>query len=178
MARIKEIYESKIRFSLKEELGIKNINAVPKITKVVVNMGVGKAIADSKKLEEAENALSIITGQMPVRTKARKSIASFKVRTGMPIGVMVTLRGERMYEFIDRLINVALPRVRDFRGISKEAFDQEGNYSLGIREHTVFPELIGKDVVPIGLQVNISTTAKNKQEAQALLKALGFPFKD
>jgi len=177
MTRLGELYEKEIRQKLGEELSIKNINAVPRISKIIVNAGVGRAVADSKRLEEAEAALEAITGQKTVRTKAKKSIAGFKLRTGMPVGAMVTLRGARMYEFLDRLVNVALPRVRDFRGISRNAFDSKGNYSLGIKEHTVFPELIGQDVAAISLQININTNAKSKEDALALLMALGFPFK-
>lgn len=177
MSRFKDNYDKEIKGKLSQDLGIKNICAVPKIKKVVINAGVGRAVADSKKLEEAEEVIEAITGQKAVRTKARKSIAGFKVRAGMPLGVMTTLRGERMYEFIDRLVNAALPRVRDFRGISFDAFDRKGNYSLGIREHTVFPELIGKDVQPISLQINIETTSSNDEGARALLSAFGFPFK-
>jgi large subunit ribosomal protein L5 len=178
MSRLKELYQSKIKKELAESLGIKNPMAVPSISKIVINAGVGKAVLDAKKLEEAEEALTAITGQKPVRTIAKKSIAGFKLREGMAIGVMVTLRGERMYEFIDKLVNVALPRVRDFRGINASAFDGLGNYSLGIKEHNVFPELIGKDVNAVSIQVNIQTTAKNNEEAKALLMAFGFPFKN
>lgn len=177
MSRFYDLYNNKIKQALKEELGIKNPMAVPKITKITVNAGVGRAIVDGKRLEEVEVALTSITGQHAVRTKARKSIAGFKLREGMPIGAMVSLRGERMYEFLDRMVNVALPRIRDFRGIKGEAFDGNGNYSLGIKEHTVFPELTGKDVAPIPLQVNVQTTANTDEDAKALLAAFGFPFK-
>jgi large subunit ribosomal protein L5 len=176
MARLKDLYQNTIKTELEKSLGITNVMAVPRIEKVVVNAGVGRAVADSKKLEEAEEALTTITGQAPIKNKAKKSIAGFKLREGMPVGVSVTLRGERMYEFIDRLVNTALPRVRDFRGINPKAFDGQGNYSLGIKEHTVFPELIGKDVTAITLQVNVQTTAKNDEEGRELLKAFGFPF--
>lgn len=177
MARLKDLYLSKIKPELEKSLGVNNVMAVPKITKIVVNAGVGRAVQDTKRIEEAEEALTTITGQQPVRTKAKKSIAGFKLREGMPVGVSVTLRGERMYEFIDRLVNTALPRVRDFRGINPDAFDGKGNYSLGIKEHTVFPELIGKDVVAIPFQVNIQTTAKTDEEGRELLKSFGFPFR-
>lgn len=177
MAKIKDLYEKNIKPQLSNELGIKNPMAVPRISKVVLNAGVGRAVLDSKNIETAAEALAAISGQAPVKRAAKKSIAGFKLREGMAVGVSTTLRGEKMYEFIDRLINVALPRVRDFRGIKNEAFDGLGNYSLGIREHTVFPELIGKDVPAISLQVNIETTAKTEEEAKALLSALGFPFK-
>lgn len=176
MARLKDLYDKKIRKELSESFGIKNLMAVPRVVKVVVNAGVGRAVADSKNIETAKDALLAITGQMPAQKTAKKSIAGFKLRAGVPIGIAVTLRGDKMYEFIDRLVNVALPRVRDFRGIKEEAFDGRGNYSLGIREHTVFPELTGKDVAPISLQVNIETTAKNNKDAKALLSAFGFPF--
>lgn len=178
MSRLSDLYKNKIQSELASSLEIKNIMAVPKINKVIVNAGVGRGVLDAKKIEEAEEALAVVTGQKPVRTKAKKSIAGFKLRTGMPIGVMVTLRGERMYEFIDRLINTALPRVRDFRGIKEEAFDGKGNYSLGIKEHTVFPELIGKDITSISLQVNIETSSRKDEEAKALLSAFGFPFRN
>jgi large subunit ribosomal protein L5 len=177
MARLKDLYLNKIQKEMGTHVGRTNILSIPKIKKVVVNAGVGRAVADSKNIEAAEKALTEITGQMPVRTKAKKSIAGFKLREGMPIGVMVTLRGERMYEFLDRLVNVALPRVRDFRGISADAFDGRGNYSLGFKEHTVFPELIGIDVPAIPLQINIETSADNNDEARELLKQFGFPFK-
>lgn len=177
MARLKDLYNKDIQKQLGEKIGRTNALSIPKITKVVVNSGVGRAALDAKKIDEVEEALAAITGQTPVRTKARKSIAGFKLREGMPVGVMVTLRGDRMYEFLDKLVNVALPRVRDFRGISYDAFDGHGNYSMGIKEHTVFPELIGKDVPAISLQVNIETTAKNNDEARELLTAFGFPFR-
>lgn len=176
MARLKDLYEKTIRKELCVALSISNIMAVPQFKKVVVNAGVGRAVADAKILEEVEEAFVAITGQKPIRAIAKKSIAGFKLREGMPVGVSVTLRGERMYEFIDRLVNSALPRVRDFRGIPATAFDGHGNYSIGIKEHTVFPELIGKDVTPISLQVNIETTAKTDDEARELLKKFNFPF--
>lgn len=177
MARLKDLYLNKIKTEIAQNLGIKNSMAIPKITKVVINAGVGRAVLDAKKIDEVEEAITVITGQKPVITKARKSIAGFKLREGMPIGVMVTLRGERMYEFLDKLVNVALPRVRDFRGISATAFDGHGGYSIGIKEHNVFPELISKDVNAVSFQVNIQTTAKNNEETKALLGAFGFPFK-
>jgi large subunit ribosomal protein L5 len=176
MSRLKDLYQNKIKAELAKEFDIKNDMAIPRITKVVVNVGVGKATQDAKYLTEAEDAVKAITGQKPVLNKARKSIAGFKLREGNPVGVSVTLRGERMYEFIDRLVNSALPRIRDFRGIKSTAFDGRGNYSVGIKEHTVFPEMIGLDTAPISLQVNIGTTAKNNEQAKALLSHLGFPF--
>ena len=177
MARLKELYTKKIMAHMEEFTGRKNPLSIPKIKKVVVNAGIGRAVADTKNIDAVTEALIAITGQAPVKTKAKKSIAGFKLREGMVIGEMVTLRGDRMYEFIDRLVNVALPRVRDFRGIKPEAFDGHGNYSLGIKEHTVFPELIGIDVAPISLQVNIETSAKSNDEAHELLKEFGFPFR-
>lgn len=177
MARLKTLYREKLEKELAEELGIKNKNAIPRITKVVINIGVGRAVQDAKYLKEAEEALEAITGQRPVKTVSKKSIAGFKIREKNPIGVSVTLRGDIMYEFIDRLISVTLPRVRDFRGIKRTAFDGMGNYSVGIKEHTVFPELINKEISPISLQVNIQTSAKNNNEGISLLKAFGFPFK-
>jgi large subunit ribosomal protein L5 len=176
MSRLKELYDNKLKKELSEKLNISNVMAIPKIKKIVVNVGVGRATQDAKKIEEAEVALTAITGQKPVQTKAKKSIAGFKLREGMPVGVAVTLRGERMYEFLDRLVNVALPRVRDFRGINANAFDGHGNYSLGLKEHTVFPELIGQDPTPISMQINIETTAKTNDEARELLLGFGFPF--
>lgn len=176
MARLKDLYEKTIRKELGEALSISNTMAVPRIKKIVVNAGVGRAVADAKVIDDVEEAFVAITGQKPIRTIAKKSIAGFKLREGMPVGVAVTLRGERMYEFLDRLVNAALPRVRDFRGISATAFDGHGNYSVGIKEHTVFPELIGKDPVPVSFQVNIETTAKTDDEARELLKRFGFPF--
>lgn len=177
MARLKDLYNNKVSQEIAEQFGIKNKMAIPKIVKVTVNAGVGRAVKDSAKMKEAEEALTVITGQKPMQTIAKKSIAGFKIRDGMPVGVSVTLRGEIMYEFLDRLINSAIPRVRDFRGLKATAFDGKGNYSLGIKEHTVFPELIGKESIAIPLQVNIETTASNNEEALALLTALGFPFK-
>jgi large subunit ribosomal protein L5 len=177
MARLKDLYLKKIQKHMGEFTGRTNPLAIPKIKKVVVNVGIGRAVADAKLVDAVDEALVAITGQAPVKTKAKKSIAGFKLREGVVIGEMVTLRGDRMYEFIDRLVNVALPRVRDFRGINPDAFDGQGNYSLGIKEHTVFPELIGKDVPAISLQVNIETSAKNNDEARELLKEFGFPFR-
>jgi large subunit ribosomal protein L5 len=152
--------------------------AVPKLEKIVINMGMGEAIANSKVLDTAADELRSITGQKPVITKAKKSIASFKLRQGMPIGVMVTLRGDRMYEFLDRLITVALPRVRDFRGVSPRAFDGRGNYTLGIREQLIFPEIdFNKVDKTRGMNISIVTTARNDEQARALLRSLGMPFR-
>lgn len=178
MSRMRDLYTSTVIPELTRELGFTNVHQIPKIAKVVVNAGVGRAALDAKKLEAVVKGLSEVTGQAPVVTKAKKSIAGFKLREGMEVGATVTLRGERMYEFLDRLVSVTLPRVRDFRGIKKDAFDGHGNYSLGIREHGVFPEIPYEEASePFGLQVNIATTADNDASAKALLTHLGFPFK-
>jgi len=178
MARLKEKYNKEIAPQLAKEFDIKNPMAIPRIEKVVVNMGMGEAISNSKILDTAVDELRAITGQKPVITKAKKSIASFKLRQGMNIGTMVTLRGERMYEFLDRLISVALPRVRDFRGISAKAFDGRGNYTLGIREQLIFPEIdFNKVDKTRGMNISIVTTAQNDEQSRALLKALGMPFR-
>jgi len=178
MARLKEHYQEKIVPALMEEFSYKCIMQVPKVEKVVVNMGIGEAIQNIKILENAVEEMSMIVGQRPVITKARKSIASFKVREGMPIGCMVTLRGARMYEFLDRLLNVALPRIRDFRGISPNAFDGRGNFSMGLKEHYIFPE-IDYDKIDrvLGMNISIVTTAKSDEEARTLLRLLGIAFK-
>jgi len=176
-ARLKEMYGTQVRKRLQDEFGIKNPMAIPKIEKVVVNMGVGEAIQNSKILDGAVDELSTITGQKPVVTKAKKSIASFKLREGQSIGTMVTLRGEKMYEFLDRLINIALPRVRDFRGVPTRSFDGRGNYTLGIRDHLIFPEVDpGKVDKPKGMNITIVTTAKTDEQARVLLRELGMPF--
>jgi large subunit ribosomal protein L5 len=178
MARLKEKYRSEIAPALAKEFGINNPMAIPKVQKVIVNMGMGEAISNSKILDTAVEELRTITGQKPVVTKAKKSIASFKLRQGMSIGTMVTLRGDRMYEFLDRLISVALPRVRDFRGVSGKAFDGRGNYTLGIREQLIFPEIdFNKVDKTRGMNISIVTTAANDEQARALLKALGMPFR-
>ena len=178
MARLKEKFTKEIAPSIAKEFDIKNPMAIPHIEKIVVNMGVGEAIANAKVLDTAVEELRSITGQKPVITKAKKSIASFKLRQGMNIGTMVTLRGERMYEFLDRLISVALPRVRDFRGISGKAFDGRGNYTLGIREQLIFPEIdFNKVDKTRGMNISIITTAKTDEQSRALLKALGMPFR-
>jgi large subunit ribosomal protein L5 len=161
-----------------KEFGISNPMAVPRIEKVVINMGMGEAIANQKILDTAADELRAITGQKPVITKAKKSIASFKLRQGMPIGVVVTLRGDRMYEFLDRLVSVALPRVRDFRGVSPKAFDGRGNYTIGIREQLIFPEIDFNKVDKLrGMNITIVTTARNDEQSRALLKGLGMPFR-
>ena len=178
MARLKEKYKSEIAPALAKEFGIKNPMAIPKIEKVVINMGLGEASSNAKLLDVAAEELKAITGQKPVVTKAKKSIAAFKLRQGMSIGTMVTLRGERMFEFLDRLISVALPRVRDYRGISGKAFDGRGNYTLGIREQLIFPEIdFNKVDKTRGMNISIVTTARNDDEARSLLKGLGMPFR-
>lgn len=178
MARLKEVYKSEILPKLKEELGVKSVMEVPKITKITLNMGVGEALADKKILENAVRDLEAITGQKPIITKARKSIAGFKVREGWPIGCKVTLRGERMYEFLDRLITIAIPRIRDFRGISPKQFDGRGNFSMGVTEQIIFPEIDYDKVDALrGLDIAITTTAKSDDEGRALMKAFNFPFK-
>jgi large subunit ribosomal protein L5 len=178
MARLKDKYKNEIAPALAKEFGIENPMGIPKIEKVIINMGVGEAIGNAKILDTAVEELRSITGQKPVVTKAKKSIASFKLRQGMAIGTMVTLRGERMYEFLDRLISVALPRVRDFRGISAKAFDGRGNYTLGIREQLIFPEIdFNKVDKTRGMNISIVTTAQTDEQSRALLKALGMPFR-
>ncbi len=178
MARLKDKYRKEIAPAIAKEFGIENVMAIPRIEKVVVNMGMGEAIANSKILDTAVEELRVVTGQKPVVTKAKKSIAAFKLRQGMNIGTMVTLRGDRMYEFLDRLISVALPRVRDFRGISGKAFDGRGNYTLGIREQLIFPEIdFNKVDKTRGMNISIVTTASTDEQARSLLKALGMPFR-
>lgn len=178
MARLKEKYRKEIAPAIAKEFGIVNPMAIPKIEKVVVNMGLGEGISNSKILDAAAEELKSITGQKPVITKAKKSIAAFKLREGMNIGAMVTLRGDRMFEFLDRLISVALPRVRDFRGISPKSFDGRGNYTLGIREQLIFPEIdFNKVDKTRGMNISIVTTAQTDEQARALLKALGMPFR-
>lgn len=178
MAKLKELYQSDIAPKLKEELGLANVMEVPKITKITVNMGVGEAIGDKKVLEHAIGDLEKITGQKAVVTKARKSIAGFKVREGWPIGAKVTLRQERMYEFLERLVSIAIPRIRDFRGISPKQFDGRGNFSMGVSEQIIFPEIDFDKIDKLrGLDICITTTARNDEEGRALLKAFNFPFK-
>ena len=176
--RLQEKYKNEIAPALKEQLGLGNVNQIPKLTKIVVNMGVGEAATDSKQIDAAVNDLRIITGQQPMICRARKSIASFKLRAGMPIGAKVTLRGERMYEFLDRLLATAIPRIRDFRGISPKSFDGNGNYSLGITEQLIFPEIDYDKVDRTrGMDITFVTTAVNDEQGRALLDAFGFPFK-
>lgn len=178
MARLKERYQKEVAPAIAKEFGIKNPMAIPRVEKVVLNMGMGEAIANAKILDTAADELRAITGQKPVITKAKKSIASFKLRQGMPIGVMVTLRGERMYEFLDRLVSIALPRVRDFRGISPKAFDGRGNYTIGVREQLIFPEIDFNKVDKLrGMNISIITTARDDEQARALLKGMGMPFR-
>jgi large subunit ribosomal protein L5 len=177
-ARLRDRFEKEIAPSLMKEFELKNPMAVPRINKVVVNMGVGEATQNAKVLDPAVAELQQITGQKPIITKAKKSIAAFKVREGMPIGAMVTLRGDRMYEFLDRLINVALPRVRDFRGVSTKSFDGRGNYTLGLRDQLIFPEISYEKVDKSrGMNVTIVTTARTDDQARALLKGFGMPFR-
>jgi len=177
-ARLKERYQKEVAPAIAKEFGIKNPMAVPRVEKVVLNMGMGEAIANAKILDTAADELRAITGQKPVVTKAKKSIASFKLRQGMPIGVSVTLRGERMYEFLDRLVSIALPRVRDFRGVSPKAFDGRGNYTIGVREQLIFPEIdFNKVDKQRGMNISIVTTARDDEQARALLKGLGMPFR-
>ena len=178
MARLSELYNNELRAKLIEELGLENPMEVPRITKITLNMGVGEAAGDKKVLEAALADLEKISGQKPVVTKARKSIAGFKIRDGWPIGAKVTLRRERMYEFLDRLISVAIPRVRDFRGISPKSFDGRGNFAMGVTEQIIFPEIDYDKVDTLrGLDITITTSARNDDEGRALLKAFNFPFK-
>ncbi len=175
--RLKDLYDGDLRLRLKDELGVSSIMQVPRISKITVNMGVGEAKTDSKLLDSAVEELTTITGQRAQIRRARKSIAGFKIREGMPIGARVTLRGARMYEFLDRLVSIALPRIRDFRGLSARSFDGRGNYSIGIREQIIFPEINYDDVSTIrGLDVTITTTAETDEQAFALLRGLGLPF--
>lgn len=178
-ARLKTLYEENLRSGLKEEFGFGNDNEIPKLDKIVINIGVGETTQDSKRIKGAVADLTLIAGQKPVITRAKKSIAQFKLREGMPIGCKVTLRGARMYEFLDRLVNIAMPRIRDFRGISPKSFDGRGNYALGIKEQIIFPEIEYDKVDKIrGLDVVICTTAKEDEHALALLKGFNFPFKE
>lgn len=177
MSRLRDLYKTETVPALTKQFGYPNIMAVPKLMKVNVNMGLGEAIANAKILDVAAEELSAITGQRPIVTKAKKSIAAFKLRQGMPIGLTVTLRGDRMYEFLDRLISIALPRVRDFRGVSDRAFDGRGNYTLGLKDQLIFPEIdYGKVDKARGMNVTVVTSAKSDNEAYELLKALGMPF--
>jgi large subunit ribosomal protein L5 len=175
--RMKELYVNELRPQLKDELALKSIMQVPRIQKITVNMGVGEAKTDAKQLDSALEELTTITGQRAQVRRARKSIAGFKIREGMPIGARVTLRGDRMWEFLDRLVSIALPRIRDFRGLSPKSFDGRGNYSLGVREQLIFPEIEYDDISQIrGLDVAITTTAETDEQGLALLRGLGMPF--
>ena len=176
-ARLRETYKKDVFPALKEKFNYENVNEVPKLVKVTINMGLGEAKDNSKIMESAVQELSIISGQRPVITKAKKSIANFKVRQGMPVGCKVTLRGDNMYEFIDKFFNISLPRVRDFKGVSKNSFDGRGNYSMGIKEQLIFPEINYDQVETIkGMNIVFTTTAKTDEEAMALLELLGMPF--
>ncbi|RRQ22487.1 50S ribosomal protein L5 [Thiohalobacter thiocyanaticus] len=179
MARLQDHYRDTVIKQLQERFGYANVMEVPKITKITLNMGVGEAVADRKVMENAVGDMEKIAGQKAIVTKARKSVAGFKVREGWPIGCKVTLRRERMYEFLDRLINIAIPRVRDFRGVSGRSFDGRGNYSMGVKEQIIFPE-IDYDKVDVlrGMDITITTTAKSDEEAKALLSAFSFPFRN
>ena len=179
MARLQQFYKDKVVAELTAKFGYKSVMEVPRLTKITLNMGVGEAIADKKVLEHAVGDLTKIAGQKPVTTKARKAIAGFKIREGYPIGTMVTLRGARMYEFLDRFITVALPRVRDFRGVSGKSFDGRGNYNIGVKEQIIFPEIEYDKIDALrGMNISITTTAKNDDEAKALLAAFKFPFRN
>ena len=179
MARLQKLYREKIAAELKEKFGYQSIMEVPRLTKITLNMGVGEAVADKKVLENAVGDMQKIAGQKPVTTKARKSIAGFKIRDDYPIGCMVTLRGPRMFEFLDRLVTIALPRVRDFRGVAGKGFDGQGNYNMGVKEQIIFPEIEYDKIDALrGMNISITTTAKTDAEAKALLTAFKFPFKN
>ncbi|NLK07777.1 MAG: 50S ribosomal protein L5 [Firmicutes bacterium] len=179
MSRLKEKYRNEAVPALMEKFNYKNIMMVPKVDKITVNMGVGAAVDDAKAMDAAVKDLSLITGQKPIITRAKKSVAAFKVREGMPVGCMVTLRGDRMYDFLDKLINATLPRVRDFRGLSPRSFDGRGNYTLGIREQIIFPEISYDDVERVqGMNIVIRTTAETDEEGLEMLRSLGMPFRE
>jgi len=178
MARLQQLYRDKIVPELQKSLGLENPMQVPKITRITVNMGVGEAVADKKAMDGAVGDLTALTGQKPLITKSRKAIASFKLRAGVPVGAKVTLRGARMYEFLDRLVNVAMPRIRDFRGVSARSFDGRGNYSFGVKEQIIFPEIAYDKIDAIrGMDITISTTARDDREGRALLESFNFPFR-
>ena len=178
MSRLQEQYKNELAGEIQQKLGLKNVSEVPKITKITLNMGVGEAVADKKVLEKAREDMEKISGQKPVTCIARKSVAAFKIRDGMPIGCKVTLRRERMYEFLDRLVNIAIPRIRDFRGLNPKSFDKAGNYSMGVTEQIIFPEIDYDHIDAIrGMDITITTTARNPEEGRALLEAFNFPFK-
>lgn len=178
MARLQKQYESELKGQIQKTLGLGNVMEVPRITKITLNMGVGEAVADKKVLENALGDMEKIAGQKAIKTLARKSVAGFKIRDGYPIGCKVTLRRERMYEFLDRLVNIAIPRIRDFRGLNPKSFDKQGNYSMGVSEQIIFPEINYDEIDAVrGLDITISTSAKNADEGRALLEAFSFPFK-
>ena len=178
MSRLHEKFQSELMGQIQEKLGLKNTMEVPRITKITLNMGVGEAVADKKVMENARGDMQKIAGQRPVTTLARKSVAGFKIRDGMPIGCKVTLRRERMYEFLDRLVNISIPRIRDFRGLNPKSFDRQGNYSMGVTEQIIFPEINYDEIDTIrGMDITITTTARNAAEGKALLEAFNFPFK-
>tara|TARA_B100001250_G_scaffold270782_1_gene233723 strand:- start:207 stop:752 length:546 start_codon:yes stop_codon:yes gene_type:complete len=179
MIPLKEHYNKVVVPELKESLGVKSNMAVPRISKVTLNMGVGEALSDKKLLEKAVEDMTLISGQKPLVTKVRKSVANFKIRDGMPIGCKVTLRGERMYDFLQRLLGIAIPRERDFRGLDTRSFDGRGNYSMGIKEHIIFPEIDYDKIDKLrGMDITVSTTAKNNEDGELLLRAMKFPFKE
>ena len=179
MAWIKGVYKKEVVPALRKEFSYKNLMEVPRLEKIVINVGMGEAIANVKLLDAAVKEISLITGQKPLLTKAKKSIAGFKLREGMPIGCKVTLRGDMMYEFLERLLNVALPRIRDFRGVSGKSFDGNGNYTLGLKEQLIFPELKYDEIMAVhGMDITIVTTAGTNEEAKALLRLLGMPFRN
>ncbi len=179
MSRLRELYNTQVAEDLQKQFGYKNVMQMPQVTKVTLNMGVGEAIGDKKLIDSAVADMQLVSGQKPMVTKARKSIAGFKVREGYPIGCKVTLRNERMWEFLDRLIDIAVPRIRDFRGLNGKSFDGRGNYSMGVKEQIIFPEIDYDKVDKIrGLDITVTTTANTNDEGRALLKALGFPFKE
>ena len=179
MSRLLEEYNNQIKKDLKSKLGLKNIFEVPKLKKIILNIGVGEAKDDTKLIDKALDDLTMISGQKAIKTKSKKAISGFKIRAGMPLGVKVTLRNKRMYEFLDRLVNIAIPRIRDFRGLNSKSFDGNGNFSMGIKEHVIFPEINFDKVEKIrGMDITICTTAKNNKEALELLRSFNMPFKD
>jgi large subunit ribosomal protein L5 len=179
MTRLQALYRDEVVKKLQEQFGYKNVMEVPRITKVTINMGVGEAVGDKKVMDNAMGDMERIAGQKPIVRKARKSVASFKIRDGWPVGCKVTLRRERMYEFLDRLINIAMPRIRDFRGMSAKAFDGQGNYNMGVREQIIFPEIDYDKIDALrGMDISITTTAKTDEEGRALLAAFNFPFRN
>jgi large subunit ribosomal protein L5 len=179
MSRLLEEYNSQIKQDLKSKLGLKNIFEVPKVEKIIINMGIGEGKDDTKLIDKALEDLTLISGQKAVKTNSKKAISGFKIREGMPLGVKVTLRNKIMYEFLDRLVNIAIPRIRDFRGLNSKSFDGNGNFSMGIKEHVIFPEInFDKIVKTMGMDITICTSAKNNNEALELLKSFNMPFKD